>query len=208
MRGKLWVGGLVLAVVLGATAVAIAAGGGPRAEQVEATITYTHVLVFSRFCEGPEGEFGDQRAVITGTATGDPRLSGDVELRVRLLNESATGESFQRGNLVIRDPETGRKKVVARVTDAGVAEIFQGSLAGTVRPGGWSLFANWRTTFHPNGAVTGQIGGEAADGRLPAVVVKGRCTGPFEPFEADIPPPADGVAARRVAVQRVGWMQR
>lgn len=203
-----WVGGLALAVVLGVTAAAIAAGGGPRAEQVEATITYTHGVVESRFCEGPEGEFGEQRAVITGTATGDPRLSGDVVLRVRLLNESATGESFQRGKLVIRDTDTGRKKVVARVVDAGVAEIFQGSLVGSVRPGKGTLIANWRTTFHENGAVTGQIGGLAADERLPAVVISGRCTGPFESFEFDIPPPEEGAAARRVAPQRVGWIQR
>lgn len=203
-----WVGGLALAVVLGVAAAAIAAGSGPRAEQVEATITYTHAKLFTRFCQGPEGEFGEQRVVGRGTATGDPRLSGDVVLRVTLLNESATGESFQRGTLVIRDPDTGRKKVVARVADAGVAEIFQGSLAGSVRPGGWQLFANWRTTFHANGAITAQIGGEAADGRLPAVVIKGRCTGPFEPFELEIPPPEEGAVARRVAVQRVGWMQR
>jgi hypothetical protein len=200
--------GLALAVVLGVAAAAIAAGGGPRAEQVEATIKYTHVQAADRVCEGPEGEFAEQRAVVTGTATGDSRLSGDVVLRVRLLNESATGESFQRGTLVIRDSDTGRKKVVARVADAGVAEIFQGSLLGSVRPGGWQLFANWRTTFHETGAVTAQIGGEAADGRLPAVVVKGRCTGPFARFEADIPPPEEGAAARRVATQRVGWLQR
>jgi hypothetical protein len=202
-----WVGGLALAVVLGVTAAAIAAGGGPRIDQVEATITYTHAQGAERFCQGPEGEFGEQRVVVTGTATGDPRLSGDVQLRVRLLNESATGESFQRGKVVIRDPETGRKKVVARVTDAGVAEIFQGSLAGSVSGGG-QLFANWRTTFHENGAVTAQIGGEAADGRLPAVVVRGRCKGAFEKFEVELPAPDEGAAAARVSSQRAGWRYR
>lgn len=207
MRRK-WVGGLALAAVLGVTAVAIAGGGGPRAEQVEATITYTHAQVDFRFCEGPEGEFQEQRARITGTATGDARLSGDVKLRVRLLNESATGESFQRGMLVIRDPETGRKKVVARVVDAGVAEIFQGTLDGSVRPARLGLVANWRTTFHENGAVTAQIGGAAADERLPAVVISGRCTGPFDTFEFDIPPPEEAAASRRAASQRVGWIHR
>jgi hypothetical protein len=39
---KHWVGELALAVVLGVTAAAIAAGGGPRVDQVEATITSTH----------------------------------------------------------------------------------------------------------------------------------------------------------------------
>ena len=204
-----WVGGLALAVVLGATAAAIAAGRGPRIDQVEASITYTHVQVAQRICEGPEGEFGQQRVVVSGTAAGDSRLSGDAVLFVWLLNEIATGESFQRGTLVIRDPNTGRKKVVARVRDAGVAEIFQGHLAGSVRPGGWRLFfANWRTTFHANGAVTSHIGGDAADGRLPAVVVKGRCTGPFTRFEFDLPAPEDAAAARTASVQRVGWLRR
>jgi len=207
MRRKLWVGGLMLAVVLGATAVAIAAGGGPQIDQVEATITYTNAQVAERICEGPEGEFAEQRVVATGTATGDQLLSGDVVLRVRLLNEFATGESFQRGKLVIRDSETGRKKVIARVTDAGVAEIFQGSLAGSVSGAG-QLFANWRTTFHENGAITAQIGGEAADGRLPAVVVRGRCKGPFEKFEVELPAPDEGATAARVSSQRAGGRYR
>jgi hypothetical protein len=200
-----WVGGLALAVALGATAFAIAASGGPRAEQVEATITYTHAQIAERFCEGSEGEFAEQRVVATGTATGDPRLSGDVVLRITLLNESATGESFQQGTLVIRDPDTGRKKVVARVGDGGVAEIFQGSLVGAVQPGGWQLFANWRTTFHPNGSITSQIGGEAADGLLPAVVIKGRCTGPFDRFEVDLPAPEDAAASNSASARRMGW---
>ncbi len=208
MRAKVWVGGFVLAVVLSVAAAAIAGGGRPRAEQVDATIEYTHVRVAERICEGPDGEFAEQRVVVDGTATGDPRLSGDAVLRVKVLNEFGSNESFQRGTLVIRDPDTGRKKVVARVRDAGVAEIFQGSLAGTVRPGGWSLFANWRTTFHENGAVTSQIGGEAADGRLPAVVVKGRCTGPFVRFEADLPSPEESAAALRASSTRVGWRLR
>ena len=84
---------------------------------------------------------------------------------------------------MIRDPDTGRKKAVATFTDAGVAEVFQGMLVGSLKPGGGNLVANWRTTFHENGAITAQIGGEAADGRLPAVVTGGRCKGPFERVE-------------------------
>jgi hypothetical protein len=97
--------------------------------------------------------------------------------------------------------------VVARFTDAGVAEIFQGVLVGEVTRGS-TLITNWRTTFHPNGAVTAEIGGSAADGRLPAVVVSGRCKGPFESFEFEIPPPEEDLAGRRAAGQRVGWLNR
>ena len=208
MSRKRWIGGLALMVVLGASAAAIASGGGPKIDQVQATITYTFVELEQRSC-GPEGEFTEQRVRGLGTAEGDARLTGDVEVRLKLLNEGATGESFQKGKLIIRDPETGRKKVVARFVDAGVAEIFQGVLVGTVRRGSKDLIANWRTTFHANGAITAEIGGEAADGRLPAIVTRGGCKGPFESSELEIPPPdEEATAARRAPSQRVGWRYR
>src|SRR5512134_1081542 len=210
MSRKRWMGAVALVAVLGVSAAAIAAGGGPKIDPVEATITFTFAEVDYRGCEGRGDEtFTEQRVHVIGTAEGDPRLAGAVEVRLRLLNEDSTGESFQKGKLVVRDPDTGRKKVVARFTDAGVAEIFQGMVEGKVNRGGKDLIANWRTTFHPNGAITAQIGGAAADGRLPAVVTKGRCKGPFDHLEYEIPPPETTVAtARRTAKQRVGWLYR
>ena len=84
-------------------------------------------------------------------------------------------------------------------------------LVGDVRPAGVeALIANWRTTFHPNGAITAQIGGEAADGRLPAIVTRGRCKGPFERLEFDVPT-ARGRRCVRLSGrprQRVGWRYR
>ncbi len=145
---------------------------------------------------------------VVGTSEGDASLTGDVEVTLHVLNEIETGESTQQGRLVIRDPDTGRKKVVASVNDAGFAEIFQGSLVGSLKPGGGNLVANWRTTFQENGAVTAQIGGEAADGRLPAVVTRGRCTGPFERVEVDFPPPEADLARTRASGQGVGWRYR
>jgi hypothetical protein len=216
MRRNRWAAAaLALSAVVGVSAAAIAGNGRPphvgppHIEQIEAEITYRHVTGKQRFCEGPEGEFVQQRLRVTGTSTGDPRLTGKVTLQLKgLLNEVATGESFQRGTLVIRNPVTGRKKAVARVVDAGIEEIFQGTLVGSVRNGNRMLIANWRTTFHENGAVTAQIGGVAPDRRLPAVVVRGRCTGSFERFDADIPPPAGVAAAGRGAKPRVGWLGR
>ena len=208
MSRKRWIGALALVAVLGVSAVAIAAGGGPQIDQVAAEITYTHAQVDFRICDGPGGEIDEQRVRVVGTSEGDASLTGDVEVTLHVLNEIETGESTQQGRLVIRDPETGRKKAVASVNDAGVAEIFQGSLVGTLKPGGGNLIANWRTTFHENGAITAQIGGEAADGRLPAVVTRGHCKGPFEHVEADFPPPEEATAARRAPGQRVGWRNR
>ena len=208
MNGKRWIGALALVAVLGVSAAAIAAGGGPQIDQVAAEITYTHAQVDFRFCEGPEGEFEEDRVRVFGTSEGDASLTGDVEVTIKVLNEFGTGESTQQGRLVIRDPDTGRKKVVATFTDAGVAEVFQGVLVGSLRPDGDNLVANWRTTFHENGAITAQIGGEAADGRLPAVVTSGRCKGPFERVEVEFPPPEADLASTRASGQRVGWRYR
>lgn len=211
MGRKQWAGGLAVVAVLGISAAAIAGGGEPKVSPVEATITYTLAEIDMRSCEGPGDEaFTEQRVRAFGTAEGDRRLAGDVEISFRLLNEDSTGESWQKGKIVIRNPETGRKKVVARFVDAGVAEIFQGVLVGTVQHGSKDLIANWRTTFHPNGAITAEIGGRAGDPRLPAVVTSGGCKGPFESSELEVPPPPeeDIAMTRGATAKRVGWLDR
>jgi hypothetical protein len=202
--------GLALIGVLAVSAAAIAGGGGPRIDTIEASIVYTSAEIKMRVCEGKDGEvFTEQRVRAFGEAEGDPRLTGDVVATLKLLNEDSTGESYQRGRLVIRDSDSGRKKAVARFTDAGVAEIFQGVLVGELKRGSKLLIANWRTTFHPNGAISQQIGGEAGDGRLPAIVAKGRCTGPFERSFIEFPPvPDDLSTTSRAAAKRVGWLNR
>ena len=209
MTRKRLFGGLALIALFVVSAVAIAAGEGPKIKQVQASIVYTFAEGESRFCEEPGGEsFVEQRVRVLGTAKGSPALSGAVELSLKLLNENSTGESFQEGRLVIRDRSTGLKKVVASFADAGVAEIFQGMLLGKVKQGSKALFANWRTTFHPNGSITSEIGGNGGDRRLPAVVVSGRCQGPFESFEFEIPRPEEDLAGRPAAAHRVGWLGR
>jgi hypothetical protein len=210
MTRKRLVAGLALIGVLAVSAAAIAGGGGPKIDPVEATITYTFLELDYRSCVGPGDELiQEQRIRAYGTAEGDRRLAGDVEVTLRLLNENSTGESFQEGRLVVRDPASGRKKVVARFTDAGVAEIFQGMLVGKVKRGSKALIANWRTTFHPNGAITAQIGGVSEDGRLPAIVTRGRCKGPFDHLEYHIPAPETAATStRRTPTQRIGWLYR
>jgi hypothetical protein len=198
---------LAVLTVVGVTAAAIAGNGGrPRLERVEATITYTNGVVKQRFCEGRDGvAFVEQQVRASGTATGDLSLSGNVTLIVRrLLVEVESGDGFQRGTLVIRG-SGGKKKLQARFNEGGIDEIFQGSLVGKVRSRG-TLYANWRTTFHENGAVTSQIGGVAPDGRLPAVVLSGRCRGPFERFEFELPaPPSDAARQGRASRQFGKW---
>lgn len=197
-----------LVALLGASTVAIAGDDErPRTDRVEAAITFTHAKFRERVCEGLEGPYVEQRVTATGTSTGD--LAGEVTVRLELLIELATGDGFEAGTLVVRDPVSGHKVVDARFDNADIDEISQGSLLGRVRnrgsddEDGGRLFANWRVTFHENGAVTGQIGGVAADGRLPTLVVGGECTGPFQSGEGDIPPP--GVAAATVSGSYGRW---
>ena len=119
------------------------------------------------------------------------------------------------GTLRISDPTTGRTKLKARVKDAGVAEIWQGLVFGQVRDrgigpaeetsGAGGIHAGYRITFFPNGSVTMQIGGEAADGRIPGVIFSGKCKGKYERFEGDIPAPTTLSARTRAAAPKVGW---
>ena len=200
-RKRLTAAVVALCALLGATTVAVAGDDDlPRTQRVEASIVFTHAASRSRLCEGPQGPFLEQRVVATGNANGD--FAGAVTVRLELLFELATGDGYEQGTLVIRDPASGRKIVDARFDNADIDEISQGSLAGRVRGDGLEasddgarLFANWRITFGENGSVTAQIGGVALDGRLPAIAISGRCTGPFESDESDIPPPGAAVTA-------------
>jgi hypothetical protein len=221
-RSRVAAAGVVLSAVLVASAAALAhSGGAPSVDRVDATVIFTHASTKTRVCEGQDGLYVEQRVRATGTVTGDARLSGNLTFDLELLAEAATGDGFQQGKVVIRDPATGRKKVVANEVDAGMDEISQGMLFGRIHSGGRGddgddddddggrserLFANWRLTFHVNGAVSAQIGGETADGRLPAVAVSGRCTGPFESAEVDLPPPPATATATLSSGRRMGWL--
>jgi hypothetical protein len=211
--------GLMVLVVLATLAVgtlAIASGDRrPDTDSVMATIVFDRVVGKERFCEGVDGEYAEQYVRVSGTATGDSRLSGDVEFSVYVLVNIENGVGIEDGTIRIRDPRTGRTKVKARVKDAGTAEIWQGLLFGEGRDrglgpaeetfGAGSIHANYRTTFHPNGAVVMQVGGEAADGRIPGVVFSGKCRGKFERFEGDIPPPAATSTRTRAVAPKAGW---
>jgi hypothetical protein len=209
MSRKRWGAAVAIAAaVLATTAVAIAQVRGPSFDQVQATITWTQGTVRFRECEGPDGLVFDVRGVVQGRVTGDPRLSGNAIARISISSsEVVSGEAIARGTTRIRDPQTNRLKVQAQWIEAGVGDIQQGVLVGWVRDGG-SLYANSRTTFFANGAFTTQIGGEAADGQLPAVVKRGACTNPFGPAQTIPvpPPPAGGAAARAAISERPGWL--
>jgi hypothetical protein len=141
-------------------------------------------------------------------ATGDSRLAGQATARLRYLWNDESGDGYQQGVLEFRDAATGHLKARARFTDASIAEIAEGTMVGRITgQHGRVLIADWRTTWHDNGAVTAEIGGIAADGRLPAVLVGGHCTGRFTRLEGDFPPPPEGSRTRSENVdKRAGWL--
>jgi hypothetical protein len=201
--------------LLGVVAAAVAAGGRqPDTDGVKATVVFSHVQGKTRSCQGVDGEYAEQFVTVTGTSTGDPRLSGKVTFSVRVIVNVENGVGTESGTIRIQDAQTGRTKVKAQAKDAGVAEIWQGLVAGQVRDGGsggeetsgaGEIHGNYRITFMPNGAVTMQIGGEVADGRIPGVVFSGKCKGKYERFESDIPSPTTLSARTRAAAPKVGW---
>ena len=216
-RRGLGLAGVVALGVLGVVAAALAAGGRqPDTDSVLANVVFTHVEGKTRLCEGVDGEYAEQVVTVTGTSTGDPRLSGRVTFSVSVLINIENGVGTEDGTIRIQDAQSGRTKLKARAQDAGVAEIWEGLLAGQVRDRGsggegstgtGQIHANYRITAFPNGAVTMQIGGVNADGRNPGVIFNGRCKGKFERFEADIPPPATATTRTRAVAPKVGWLR-
>jgi hypothetical protein len=208
---------LVALGALGVIAAAVAANGRqPDTDSVMATVVFSHVEGKTRSCEGVDGEYAEQHVTVTGTSTGDPRLSGQVKFSVSVIVNVENGVGTEDGTLKIRDSQTGRTKVKARVKDAGVTEIWQGLAFGQVRDRGsggeetsgtGDIHANYRITFMPNGAVVMQIGGTSADGRQPGVIFSGKCRGKYERFESDIPPPATAITRARAATPKVGWLR-
>lgn len=201
------VAGLVTAVV------AVATGGGPQVDQPAATIVFDHFKGKFRSCEGQDGFYAENRVELTGTSTGDSRLTGAVEVAYSELVNLTQEAGPQSGRITIRDSASGTEKADGKFDNAGPVDFTQGVIAGRVRDegtgsdeeglGAGALIANWRVRYGGDGSITAQIGGEAADNRLPTALWSGACKGKFEEFEADLPPP-DAVSAQSVRSLRAG----
>lgn len=185
---------LVVAAIVGLCAFSATAIAGhdrrPQTDQVSARIVFGPAQVNEQPCAGLDGTHIQGTVTGQGTSTGDPRLSGNVAIRVQGLFSEQGG--IETGRLVIRDPATGRKKADASFTSVLRDEISQGLLVGRVfdegsggeeTTGAGRFVANWRVTFGPT--VMAQIGGMAADGRLPAVIQSGRCPGASDDDDDD-----------------------
>lgn len=180
---------IVLAIItaLATAGVAVAKHRQDRThtDAVMATFTVTQSSVRDRTCTGVDGEYRQFRATYRGTATGDPRLTGDIVIHSKGLINQTTGFGSSRGTIKLRSSgrTTARARYFATNTDRGV---LHGYIVGHVRdrsPGGTEeqdgsgkLMANFKATFNANGTVlTGQLGGTSADPRTPAVIQAGGC---------------------------------
>ena len=215
-RARRSLAGMVALGLLGVVAAGVASGGQPDTDSVRATVVFSHVEGKTRSCAGVDGEYAEQFVTVTGTSTGDPRLTGKVTFSVYVIVNVENGVGTENGTIRIQDSQTGRTKVKAQAKDAGVGEIWQGLAFGRVSDRGsggeettgtGQIHGNYRITFHPNGAVTMQIGEEAADGRIPGVIFSGQCRGKYERFESDIPAPATLTARTRATAPKVGWVR-
>jgi hypothetical protein len=172
--------------------------GKPHSSNVEALVTFTHIRGHARNCNGEDGFYGENHPTYTGTVTGDPRLTGVIELSATELVFFG-GDEFHApsyGSAVIRDAATGRTKVEVAYNAWGHNDALQGTLVGHVSDGkGSNLIANLRYVFGDNGSVGIQIGGMAQDNRMTAGIWGGKCTGKFTEYDSDIPVPGAATTA-------------
>ena len=179
-------------------------GGTPQADNLEASIVYTHLHGRFKECEGEDGHYFVTDHTFTGTSIGDSRLTGRFEVHVHDLFNSTEGLGPQTGHVVIRDALTGRKKAEGTYSAWGPTDYVQGTLVGRVYDegaggeptrGAGNLAANWRVTFHADGSIVAQIGGAVSDNRIPAGVSSGTCDTKFTPFfDLDVSPPGMATA--------------
>lgn len=193
--------------VLAVAAVAVASGDNrPQADAVTADIVFTHLKGKFRQCEGQDGMYSENRITFTGTSTGDPRLSGDVEMEFHELVNFTQEVGPMAGRIVIRDPATGQKKVNGTIDGTGPLDMVQGVIVARAQDegggseettGSGDLYANFRLNYSDAG-VAMEIGGETADTRLPASISSGECRTKYEEVDEPIgPAPATAKTANR-----------
>jgi hypothetical protein len=186
--------------------------GRPRTDPVRARFVVTEDETKFRTCRGKDGPYVEARSEVKGPSTGDPRLRGVVEAEVRDFFNLNTGNGTFRGKLVVSDARTGREKVEARFSGVDYRVGGEDETAGLIRgearvnkarnlPGG-ELLANFRVAFPQGSPPVVQIGGVWTNNLIPAVIQRGRCTGPFQPAPTAASSPASRAVAARWGVAR------
>jgi hypothetical protein len=131
-----------------------------------------------RACDASHTAF---RVLFKGTLTSsDPRLAGDLTVRVRSVAANDSGWGRTTGKVIIRDTASGKPKFGGHVV--GVLEPegqVEGFLRGrTVAKPHAKMFANFNVLQDAQtGAVTGEIGKESLTGMQDGAILTNACRG-------------------------------
>ena len=130
-----------------------------------------------RSCDAAHTAF---RVLFKGTLTStDPRLAGDLAVRVRSVVNNESGWGRTTGKVIVRETGTHKPKFGGHVV--GVIEPegqVEGFLRGTtVAKPHAKMFANFNVQQAENGDVTGEIGKESLSGMQDGAILTNACRG-------------------------------
>jgi hypothetical protein len=166
---KLKIGFLIvaaLALVTAGAAVAHGKRGKTQTDPVASTLAATQSQITNKTCTGEDGAYRQFHGKWTGTATGDPRLTGALKIHAHGLINTTTGDGQVSGSLGIRGEDKGafarfvavynHGKLIGYVI-GGVRDKSDGTVEATT--GGGKLLGTFSGTLGADGALAAQIDG-------------------------------------------------
>jgi hypothetical protein len=198
-RARVIAVGLVILAVIGVGGVGAAGAGGgnqPHTDPIVGDFSFNTVDLKLRICAGADGPYVEIVLRQAGTAAGDPRITGDMELTSHLLLNRTTGVGTSEGRFEVRDPATGRRKAAggflgvvtpASLTSAAldgllVGQVFDEGAGTEEQVGRGRVVANFEAEFDNatlNGTGSFGIGAPPTVRPNPALIQGGHCTGRF-----------------------------
>ena len=155
-----------LALVAAGAAVAHGKRGKAQTDPAASTLAATQKQITNKTCTGEDGEYRAFHGKWTGTATGDPRLTGALKLRAHGLINTTTGDGQLTGWLSIRGTDKGAfAKVVAVYNDGKLIGYVIGWARDKATPGAEAtsgsgrLLGTFAGTLGADGALAAQIDG-------------------------------------------------
>ena len=184
MRRLLFAAAAVAALVAASVAVADGIGGAKTAKSVAGTFSATSPNVSTRTCTTTDGKsLAITFARYTGTASGDPDLTGPITLRTRSVINTTDGVGVVDGWLridVASGPDTTAR--YAAVYDHG---NIAGLAAGRAHDPSARLVANLSAGFSAAGGFTGaKLGGGTAGGSA-VEIGPGKCAPAAKPEKSE-----------------------
>jgi hypothetical protein len=155
----------VVGVALAAASIAVAHGieGAKTAKSVAATFSATAGSTTTRTCTTAEGKvITVTSGRYTGTASGDPDLTGPITINARSTINTTDGVGVVDGSFRI-DVASGRDTAAAFSTVYDHGNIA-GLAAGRARDPHLKLLGNISAAFSSSGFASGKLGGGTAGG--------------------------------------------